>query len=305
MPGGSGRGYHFVSEWQVCPRKWFLHHVAGLEPSAIKQSTSMGLAIHELQEKFYKGEFREGSIEARSIADTVGCYRDAWLEEEEFLAAFNKIGLAFSIWRDQFGFKDLEDFEVIGAEEHLSAALQNGNIITGLIDTLFRSKESGAIVIKDTKTTSWGPELAHKKVELGDQMTMYTWLLHKKYGDQPIEVIADILYLKPKTPTCHRYAPIRRSREEVENFILGMCHVTDRMREDLVAYEANLAPPEYLFPRCSTVCSEFGCEYEDICRAHFDEESPPPISGYTVNPPITVETLFDRVPIVDSQGDCP
>lgn len=293
MAGGSGRGYHFISEWQVCPRKWFLKNVAGLQSNEPKAAASMGTVLHWLQERFYVGDFFNVD---EPYFDEVNAkmeeFREAWFEDEDFAESTRKVGAAFAAWRRVYGMGDLANWDIVGVEVPLTAALPNGNVVTGLIDTLFRDKATDELIFKDTKTTSWAPESAHKKVEMGDQVTMYTWLIHKTYGDKPLKMIPDIIYLKPKMPTVHRFGEVRRTKREVENFIYGLCHVTDRMVTDLKSYEENEAPPEYLFPRSATVCSEFGCEFEDICRGSFDEATPPPMSGYSRTTPITSENLF-------------
>jgi len=262
----------------------------------------MGTILHAAQEKFFCGDFREYENSYRSeILELSEPYRAAWFEDEDFDEAIDKMAKGFQRWRNEFGKHDLETYDTVGVELELKAMLPIGIEVTGRIDRLFREKATGALVFHDTKTTSWGAEAAHKKVELDDQVTMYTWLLQQHYDDQPIEMIPDIMYMRPKVPTCHRFGAIRRSRQDVEALVWGLCHDYDELRRNLECYESNCAPPEYLFPRHATVCSEFGCEFEAICRARLDEETPPPL-GYTRYQPLTLSALFPKNGI-DSNSD--
>lgn len=310
MKGGSGRGYHFISEWRTCPRKWFLHHVAGFEPTDLKAAPTTGTVLHKLQEAFYLGGYQDYNDTYESeIMEVMAPCRAAWFEDEEFFEAHAKICNAFKVWRNTYGMTDLAEFTTIATELHLESELPNGLIVSGNLDVVFRRNGSDVIVLKDTKTTSWSPESAHKKVELNDQVTMYTWLLQKHYGDVPIEMIPDIIYLKPRVPTVHRFGSIRRSKQDVETFIFGLCHDTMMLLDTLELYELNDAPPEYLFPRNATVCSEFGCEYEDICRAKFDEATPPPLTGFAQEERITTANLFVKsaeitLISIDKKGGC-
>ena len=301
MPGGSGRGYHFLSEWRTCPRKWFLHNVAGLESTDKRPATVMGTIIHYLQERLYIGDYADLEYAySDEIIAICSEHRSAWFEDDDYNEAVSKIIGGFMTWRKQFGYADTQNWDLIGAEMLFEHALPNGRVVSGLVDQLFRDNTDGHFILKDTKTTSWGPETAHKKVEQNDQVTMYTWLIQKQYGFVPVEMIPDIMYMKPRVPTCHRFGSIHRSPSDIETFIWGLCHDTDQMVRDLGMYWDGCAPPEYLFPRNATVCSEFGCEYESICRAKFDETTPPPATGFEKNIGLTVETLF-KEDLVDSQ----
>lgn len=302
---GSSRGYHFITEFRSCPRKWFLRYVAGLEPVARSAAASMGSVLHKLQEDFYLGSYRDELPPPATIEAEFEPYRAAWFEAEDYEMAMLKIATAFNVWRTTFGFKDLEDYDIEWIEQEFNGILPNGVEVTGRMDRIMKRKEYPAIVLFDTKTTSWSPESAHKKVVLADQVTMYTWLLQQKYGDIPIEMQPDICYLKPRIPTCHRYSAIYRSRADVESFIWGLTHDWDRLISSLRSYENNEAPAEYLFPRHSTVCAEFGCPYEDICRARLDETTPPPITGYVKRAPLRLDdvaggpcALDNYVPII-------
>lgn len=292
--GGSSRGYHFISEYRSCPRKWFLRHIVGLESPDMNAGASMGSIIHAAQEKFFCGSFEDYNAnyleEIQALAEP---YRSAWFEDEEYEEAVVKMAAGFQRWRNEFGKGDLLVYDTVGVELELRATLPIGVEVTGRIDRLFREKGSGALVIHDTKTTSWGAEAAHKKVELDDQVTMYTWLIHQHYGDQPVEMIPDIMYMRPKVPTCHRFGAVRRNHNDVEALIWGLCHDYEALRKDMECYENNCAPPEFLFPRHATVCSEFGCEFEAICRSRLDETTPPPV-GYTRYPPLTSSSLFPK-----------
>lgn len=263
----------------------------------------MGSVLHKLQEDFYLGSYWTSEPTKEQIEEEFAPYADAWIEEQDRNDAMYKIAVAFNVWKLQFGESDMREYEILHIEDELCAVLPNGVNVSGRMDRVMRRLSDNAIVLFDTKTTSWSPESAHEKVLLADQVTMYTWLLQQKMGDVSVEMQPDICYLKPRVPTCHRYAPIYRSKADVESFVLGLTHDYDRLLSDLKRYEDGEAPAEYLFPRHSTVCSEFGCPFKELCRARLDESSPPPITGYVKKTPLRWADLVGDAsayhPIVD------
>lgn len=295
-------GYSFINEFRTCPRKWYFHHLCGLKSGIPKASTEIGRVIHLLQEDYYNNgsSAEEYALSWERVAEIIDT--SAFFEESELEDTARKIAKAMNIWVRTFGENDKLALKVVGAELEIEAALPNGVVMQGRLDRVFKDDDD-TIIVFDTKTTSWSPDSVLKKVELDDQFTLYTWLIHKKYGYQPVRFVPDIVYMRPTTPTVSRPGEIIRSAEQIEQVILGICGDFDRLKSRWQQYLANDDAGEYLFPRHATVCSEFGCEYEDICRTKFTPSSPTPQAGFIrkapkdINITFSVENGLDSSPI--------
>ena len=149
-----------LSGFTACRRAWMLGTYLGLrekEPKAFGPLT-LGTRIHEALDAYY-GDGRD-PVEAymeivaseRSTLDESGVVygRDDWEREAEL----GRIMIEGYIeWLADTGAD--ADWEVIGAEQRLSARLMDGHVeLRGKVDLRVRLKSSGARIVVDHKSTT-------------------------------------------------------------------------------------------------------------------------------------------------------
>lgn len=272
--GASSRGYHFIDEYRTCPRKWFLHRIAGYEALAKKPALEIGKILHLGQELLLEGDALE--LVHEKLDAELEKVRFAWFEEEDFTNDRSIIHGALNEWHRTFFASDNTQYDLVGVELELEAELPDRTRMTGRVDRLYKERDLGdSYIIMDTKTTKWSIDSVFQSMDFGDQATCYSWLVKEKYGTgASVEVMPDVLMLKGK-PKAARPGVIRRSQSEIDLFLESMMGTWSELRSKVRAYESTKLPEAYLFPRAPTACQLFGCDYADICRKRIDETTGP------------------------------
>lgn len=320
MPA-SPRGYHTLTEYRDCPRRFFLHRVCGLEPQKDRSSLITGRLIHEFQEGVFnlmknKREV-DGEALLRELDAVFDTNREAFYAEEDFIKARREVLGGCSQWLRTFYEQDSLNLIPIQAEWLLKTKVGGGYDLTGRLDRVYWSKEDNEFVIMDTKTTRWGAYTVEKAFALDDQATVYERLLRtagpinipdvgvRDPMKCTIAVIPDIMDLKPKTPSCLRTVVIRKNNVHWIQFSVGAYRTLQDIQESISGYNSYLADngqadPFYYFPCHASTCSKFGCDYADLCKSEEIDPSTEALPGFIKIVPNTEVFFVKEIDISSS-----
>jgi len=282
----SPRGYHTLTEYRDCPRKFFLHRMCGLEPQKDRSSLITGRLIHEFQEGVFNLMKNKLGVDEEALLteldEVLNSNREAFYAEEDFVKARREVLSGCSQWFKTFYTQDALNLVPLHAEWLLKTKIEEDYDLTGRLDRVYWSREDNEFVIMDTKTTRWGAYTVEKAFALDDQATVYERLL-KTAGpinipdvgvrdpmDCTIAIIPDIMDLKPKTPVCLRTVVIRKNNAHWMQFSLGASRTLQDIQSSIRGYEFDQQEgypnPFYNFPCHASTCSKFGCDYADLCK---------------------------------------
>lgn len=263
--GGSSVGYSFVKTYQTCPRRFALENILGVSTPGIRWALEQGSIVHGALENMYSGwtssdtkDYITGMTEMLPMAD----------EDREKMANDSR-GLVFG-WCEKFLQKDLEQYDDFEFEKSVKIPLLGGLEMTGRFDKMYTSKQTGALVIGDYKTTKRSISAMTKASALGDQFTLYSHAAKTMYPDRRVQTVIDIIWgrdLKSGFKVdCAREIPFVYTQDVIDRTVVGFTGVVLEIAQKIKSYLNGDLPLEFLFPRNGTVCGIFGCPFEEICR---------------------------------------
>ena len=263
-------GFHFISSYQTCPRRFMLKYVYHLEPEYKNPSLLFGIAIHAALEDWA----------TKDLDSVVERFIETLLEEEkdyEKKSDFQKDlirgkNLLYK-YEEQWREADKTNYELLGSEIPFEVELANGFKFTGRIDRVVREKGNKNTYIIETKTTSYSSGAMAHSVAVGDQVTAYLFGARKTHPEwKVLAVIPDVLYNRNNAYSCERFTPIMRTELNLKEFelqIIGQLLEISQKVQNLDKY-----PWPYLFPRnCGATL--YKCPYEDICRLNLKPDDVP------------------------------
>lgn len=264
-------GFHFISTYQQCPRKFLLKYVYHLVPEFKSPALLFGIAIHAALEVWAKEKSLDKAQDAfeNELAKEQPDYEKTLDYQNDLQRGLLLLAEYDRTWHENDG----EKLETLYVELPFDVELANGFHFTGRIDRVVQEKDTKNVYILEYKTTSWSaPSMAHN-VTVGDQVTSYLFGLRKvKPTLKVIGVVPDVLYNRGNSYVCTRFTPVMRTEMNLKEFelqIIGQLLTISQKVQNLGDY-----PWPYLFPR-NCGASPFKCEYEDICRLNLKADDVP------------------------------
>ncbi len=271
--GASPRGYHYLNEYQNCPRRFYLHHIQRLEPLSDKESLILGRTWHALL------ALQLGPGETGEFELVQGDYfKETSLGLEAAREQWERITTMLPRWRNKvaetLGFVHFEDLLPLidAVEKDITLQLPSGRAFTARLDCQFHLPD-GRHFVMEHKSTTWYPQKVIEGVDLEDQVTGY---FAADYRDTPSSgVLVDVTGLGERGGV--ETAIIYRSRKEVADFFLEVDGLFAELeeKEKLLSEGVN---PRSLYPRNGAWCAMFGCPYVDICRVDVEDRE---FEGFT------------------------
>jgi hypothetical protein len=299
-------GTHFSGLYLDCPRKFHLKYLMGLKPAKIARALNFGVVMHEAQFQLYKTGSLEWALEW--FAQHLLSLKDSYSNAEHFTQDYYRGPTMFEAWASKWYEEDTKTYNFLALEQQLNPVLANGIPITVRPDRVFQHKDTGQIVIPDTKTTSYTVTSPHVTMEHGQQATSYIWALSKEYPLSQIDgVMVDTIFSRVKSdgtidPSKIQLARpmVRRTAYDLQAFELSMIGITAEIAQKVHTYLQGTYPAELLFPRppLSPPCSKFNCEYETICRRPLAKEEVP--FGFVKDPWVQPQYMQDMLLQKDS-----
>lgn len=250
MAESTGVSFHFLSDWQSCPRRFYFGRVCRLAKPAGTGAT-MGSALHEAL-----AAHRSGGDARKVLWDF---FESAVADREERREQYGRASGWLNSWLTRLA--PLEAHLQVDPE--LPLQMNAGfALLTGRIDALLHDDE---LTVEDLKSSSFKGEDRIVADEMAsDQYAMYAFLVRSTYGVNP-RIRINVAYLKPALPTAALSDPFYVPVEAQEDYLAGARRIYGDIVETLEAY-ADGQPLAACWPRATGFCTAFGCPYMDICR---------------------------------------
>jgi len=280
MPNSaSPSGSHYTNLFKCCAFKFYLRHVRGWKTPKTSSPLLNGSAFHYAKAVFYATGSPNEALKALSRF-LVSVWKEYETEEERSLASI-RLPFMISSWIEKFGNNDLKRYTFLEIEKEHRVILFGGFSFTLRLDALVRDRESNLIIL-ETKTSSWRPELAELEVFNGDQATAYIACVSELYKTKlsKIYLLPDICsWPKKSTKTAqinnYRGELVRRDANAIEEWKIG---TSNELAEISQKVEALKEHSEYaLFRRNTFYCTAWArpCEYINVCRQRIAKDSIP------------------------------
>ena len=262
----SSAGYHFMTEYRDCPRKWFLHYMLGFQPRYTAPPLLFGRLWHEVLEFWYHSQ---NVGEALSYGGTVfDEIEHEYKYKEDFQKDKEKFPGLLQAWVTKIGQKQVKAYEILELEVPCEGVLPNGMRMTGRLDGVARNRISDSVVILEHKTTGYSLSKMAESVEAEDQVTCYAWLLKQARPELFADYFAtelDVSYHRGANYAAEGTL-ISRNSTDLAQFALGAAGTFNELTQKALAWRDHGAPEAMLFPRYGRTCGKFPCEYASICR---------------------------------------
>jgi hypothetical protein len=263
--------------------KFFIRYLLRLETIKIAPPLITGSAFHEGKAVFYRTHSEKKAI--RKVEIEIEKHEHDYEYAEQFDKDLIRFPLLLEVWIDQFGWKDLKDFELIGIEKELKVSVPgtNGFQMTMRPDLVYRDKQDNRLYVHDTKTSSFSKKITEMSLYYGDQATSYLWAVKENYHERPEALIGDIAYWNKSARgedniSCYRGELIIRSDNQIREFQESIASLFNEISQKVAAWKSGKYSKGQLFHRNTYYCNSFAkpCEYADICRTNIEERKKAP-----------------------------
>lgn len=290
---GTTTGYHFISGFQDCPRRWYLTYAVGLQPETKPSALGFGSAIHYAREAYYTlDRQRNALLEGFDLgmnAEKATYEPDKY--EADLSRGFNLLATWLRTWHEE----DLVRYIVKEVEVEHQVPLPGlpGVSLTIRPDLVMYDTTTGETYAFDCKTTSWSVGQAYHQVDTQDQATAYIWGLRKVHPTWRVQgLIVDVLYNKGSVYKAERPGVVYRTESDLAEWEGEATGVIGDITQRMEALTTGKYPTRHLFPRNGSYCARYGCSYESVCRQSIKVGDCP--IGFTVShndatPPGVVE----------------
>lgn len=247
--------------FMACKRAWAWNQADYRLPEARTGNMALGTRVHAALEHYYKTGLdplvEHERLFRNDLADVSG-----WEEDQLFADVIvgRKLVQGFLDWLTEEGADD--DYTVEAVEHQIEAPFLDGKVLLrGKIDTLFRRKDNGFLVISDTKTS--GKRGAHVRaaLERSWQHTVYAIALSILRPDEHIAGSYYTMLYKSGHPIVERF--------RVPGSTVLRPHTVDQLT---AICTEMLDVPDPLSPKAYPCPSEHchWCEYRQPCEIAAD-----------------------------------
>jgi len=299
--GASHAGFHFMHLYQCCPMKFFIRHVLRIDTIYIAAPLVTGSAFHEGKAIWYNT--RSETKAKRKVEIEIEKHEDDYEYADQYERDLIRFPILLEKWIDEYGRRDLEDFEILGVEKELKVEVPgtNGFEMTMRPDLVYRDKQDKRLYVHDTKTSSFSKKITEMSVYYGDQATAYLWAVKENYDERPEALIADIAYWNKNARgedniSCYRGELVIRSDSQIREFQEEVASIFNEISQKVAAWRSGKFSKTELFHRNTYYCNSYAkpCEYADICRTNIEEKKRVP-PGFIRVPNSKKETIASFV----------
>jgi hypothetical protein len=267
---GSSAGFHYVSLFQCCQRKFYFRYVKGWRPKFLPNPLVLGSAFHEAKAAWYQGKSqRTAKGTGYQVIEESKPEIEGPENEKEIIFRFNGL---FDGWMERFGHYDRENFKVLAVEKELKVRIAGTDyVMTMRPDAVLQAKTGGKPIIFETKTSGFSHRITAEGVYYGDQATTYLWGVRKAMGIDVYAVQPDIAYWNKQSKDSNNRQFLRtdlvfRSDYQIAMFEASMAQLFGEITQKVNALTKGF-DAAVLFARNTHYCLSFShpCEYAEIC----------------------------------------
>jgi len=262
MPA-SDSGFHFIQDYQRCPRYWYNKYVRGLEEIRKSPALIFGESGHEALEHYYrlvqnKVPFHERVEPTKqTFLNALKERKDQYEYHDRFEDDINRAEAIIDAYALQHS---MEYLSPIAIEESLEMELPNGQVFTGRIDLVVKSQE-GAIYIMDHKFTGWSLSSFAKTTENSDQATAYLMLWNQTHPELEARGVIFNIIREYKGNVNFLRPIVTKTDGDIENFKLDLMDIQNEIVH-------KLGTPDARWPKNTGSCFLFNrpCPFINICK---------------------------------------
>lgn len=269
-------GFHYISTFYSCLRKFFFKYVLKWVPDFTSPALSEGAAIHEGIATFYQ----TGSVEKalQSAADAIAERRPFYEDDEKWKDGYVRVMLIVEGWLKEWETLTNVKYKVLHVEEPREVLIPGSNyIMTIRPDVELEEISTGEVHVNDTKTSSYSMDSIYEGFTSSQQSTYYLAGLRllPEYQGKVLSAVPDAIYQRASVVKCERRINVYRSESEIKEFYIEVKAILDDMYDRVHNYQSlctadwpNPLTLNHFFPRCPTCDGGMAwkCEYKGICR---------------------------------------
>lgn len=259
----SSSGFHFLSLYQCCQRKFYFKWVLGLQEKNLADALVKGAAFHEGKAEWYRsGNESKAVRQVREYVKANATQLGNVMDGRKFAEQVTNLLVG---WIRAHGRHDLDNSKVLAVETDYSLTCGSGFTYTGRVDAILDFGDGP--VIMETKSSGYSSELTTAGVVSGDQATSYLALCRASFPSIR-GVYADVSFFGSykSGPSHTRSELITRSEDNIAEFIAGVSQAFSEISQKTEAMLAGVKP-KMLFSRNTYYCQSYNkrCEYTNIC----------------------------------------
>ena len=184
LKDGHRYSYSQLSSFSECPFGYYLKHIEGA-PEQSNAFAEHGTLVHDILDKWAKKQIK--------IEDMASEYERRY--GDEVVTSFPRfINVASYYEKGLEYFKTFDGFpgyEIVSAEEEFNQPLKLTDGTTrpfiAFVDLVLRDDFPSGLVVFDHKSKSW-TEFRRHRDEMYKQQYLYSYFVHEKYGEWPIQL---------------------------------------------------------------------------------------------------------------------
>lgn len=263
-----------LSDFQVCPRKYFYAHVLGWKPTSPNIDLIFGDAWHQAMEQLLKTGYSNDSVQLAYLL-LLRRYRedfDVVMDDSYFPKC---PGFAMTML-DRYIRKykhDLDTFNVLYTEISGSVSLSEKYNIHFKMDDVLQWKSgprSGKYFSLEHKTTKTIKPVWIETHTLKIQPFVYTHVLRCLYGDETDGIIYNVGQFQKTNPDFFRFG-VPKTLPQMQCWHFEIIQLLDELDRNFqtLTHCTEDDPILFCFPRNGESCTKYMrvCSYFDFCTA--------------------------------------
>lgn len=280
MSTATPTGHSYLDKFETCPRLFKYYEINKLV-APVSMNLAIGTALHAGVCRFY--ERLESDI--RRSSDALQAALDSLAEQyanitdpimaQDYVRAIQVTESTIAGYCDFY--RQESDFETVGLEVEFSYPLAvDGELYTGRLDRMVRSRTDKMLYIMEHKSSGEHPNAFFKRYLLDPKITGYVWGAEQLYQEPIAGVIMNALF-KPRlnppkkdgTQTLGQPSYMRetfiRTKVEIEEWMEETIEKRRRLREAITRYAAG---EPNVFTKREQSCVRYGrtCEFIKVCE---------------------------------------
>lgn len=263
-----------ISDFQVCPRKYFFSHVLGWKAETPSIDLVFGDAWHLAMEQLLLTGYSDSSLD-RAYELLLSRYRESFSPVMDDSYYPKNPSFAHSMlekYCSKFQ-RDFDDFEVLYTEISGSVSIDKSRVVHFKMDDVLRwlsGPRAGKYFSLEHKTTKTIKPVWAETHTLKMQPFIYTHVLHCLYGDDTDSIIYNVGQFQKTNPDFFRFR-VPKTLSQMQCWHSEILYYLDMI--DLNFQQLAVCTPDdpilFCFPRNGESCTKYfrTCTYFDFCTS--------------------------------------
>jgi hypothetical protein len=247
-----------IRTWKDCPQEWHYSYVDGLRLKKSSRHFDIGTYTHELFHVLY--QFYQAMPHIRPGSDEAISMMRHRIDSDMADFDIDNIDVMSVVWPLVSKYVQYQSpridkgIQILGVEHEFRQELEDGLIIHGFIDLIYRDR-AGNIRVRDHKTSANAASWTQDKLKMDEQLLMYALGVAMEFGKPVYDVeinFANTSQSKKPKPTAELFQLYRHQHNE---------HSIEAFKNNLVILHKKMSDPPHrnYSGRCA------GCRFHTLC----------------------------------------